>query len=127
MKNKGRFAKHQSFHVALTRSTPRFQVRLGKLARRVDNGQVRYEQKRVDILLAVDLVQLAAKHQITDAAMLAGDSDFLPAIEIAKAEGVVLHLYHGATPHNDLKDCCDERIRIDQTFIDAIRLDTPRT
>jgi uncharacterized LabA/DUF88 family protein len=59
--------------------------------------------------------------------MLAGDSDFLPAIEIAKAEGVVLHLYHGATPHNDLKDCCDERIRIDQTFIDAIRLDTPRT
>lgn len=122
---KGRFAKHQSFHVALTRSTPRFQVRLGKLARRVDNGVARFEQKRVDILLAVDLVQLSAKHQITDAVMIAGDSDFLPAIEIAKAEGVVLHLYHGTAPHNDLRDCCDERTRIDQAFVDAIRATVP--
>ena len=124
---KGRFAKHQAFHVALTRSTPRFQVRLGKLARRVDNGAVRFEQKRVDILLAVDLVQLAAKHQITDAVMIAGDSDFLPAVEIAKAEGVVLHLYHGPTPHNDLRDCCDERTLIDQVLIDAIRVSPAKT
>jgi uncharacterized LabA/DUF88 family protein len=115
-----RFAKRQAFHAALTR-IPRFQVRLGKLARRHENGIVRYEQKRVDILLAVDLVQLAAKRQITDAVLLAGDSDFLPAIEVAKAEGVVIHLYHGAAPHNDLRDCCDERTRVDQAFVDAIQ------
>lgn len=116
-----RFSRRQAFHAALTR-IPRFQLRLGKLARRHDNGRVRYEQKRVDILLAVDLVQLAAKRQITDAALIAGDSDFLPAIEVAKAEGVVVHLFHGQAPRDDLRTCCDERTRIDSALIDAIRL-----
>ena len=68
-----------------------------------------------------DLVQLAAKHQITDAMVLAGDSDFLPAIEVAKQEGVVVHLFHGANPHNDLLTRCDERVRIDGGFVDAIK------
>jgi uncharacterized LabA/DUF88 family protein len=73
-----RFSRKRRFHAALNR-LPRFDVRLGKLARRIDNGVVRYEQKRVDILLAIDLVQLAAKRLITDAVLIAGDSDFLPA------------------------------------------------
>jgi uncharacterized LabA/DUF88 family protein len=115
-----RFGRRQSFHSALTR-IPRFQVRLGKLARRHENGKVRYEQKRVDVLLAVDLVQLAAKHRITDAVLIAGDSDFLPALEVAKDEGVLIHLFHGSTPHDELYLCCDERSPIDQGFIDAIR------
>jgi uncharacterized LabA/DUF88 family protein len=83
---------------------------------------LRYEQKRVDILLGVDLVQLAAKHRITDAALIAGDSDFLPAIEVAKSEGVVVHLFHGRAPHDDLRICCDERTRIDRSLVEAIRL-----
>ena len=115
-----RFGRRQSFHSALTR-LPRFQVRLGKLARRHENGKVRYEQKRVDVLLAVDLVQLAAKHRITDAVLIAGDSDFLPALEVAKGEGVLIHLFHGSTPHDELYLCCDERSPIDQELIDAIR------
>jgi uncharacterized LabA/DUF88 family protein len=116
-----RFSRRQGFHSALTR-IPRFQLRLGKLARRHDNGKLRYEQKRVDILLGVDLVQLAAKHRITDAALIAGDSDFLPAIEVAKSEGVVVHLFHGRAPHDDLRICCDERTRIDRSLVEAIRL-----
>ena len=43
-------------------------------------------------------VLAAAKKSITDAAILAGDSDFLPAIEAAKPEGVVIHLFHGERP-----------------------------
>lgn len=116
-----RFSRRQAFHAALTR-IPRFQLRLGKLARRHDNGKLRYEQKRVDILLGVDLVQLAAKRQITDAALIAGDSDFLPAVEVAKSEGVVVHLFHGRSSHDDLRICCDERTRIDRSLIDAIKL-----
>ena len=116
-----RFAKRQRFHFALGK-IPRFEVRLGKLEfRGMHNGKPQFQQKRVDILLGVDLVQLSAKHQITDAMVVAGDSDFLPAIEVAKQEGVVVHLYHGATPHNELRNCCDERIRIDKEFVDAIR------
>lgn len=116
-----RFSRRQAFHTALTR-IPRFQLRLGKLARRQDDGKLRYEQKRVDILLAVDLVQLAAKRQVTDAALLAGDSDFLPAIEAAKSDGIVVHLFHGRAPHDELRICCDERTRIDRALIDSVRL-----
>ena len=91
-----RFSKRQGFHAALSKS-PRFQIRLGRLEYRGkdDRGKPILEQKRVDILLGVDLALLAAKHQITNAAILAGDSDFVPAIEAAKPEGVVIHLYHG--------------------------------
>lgn len=48
---------------------------------------------------------------IADAMIVAGDSDFLPAIEVAKKEGVVFHLYHGATPHNELVNCCASMYR----------------
>lgn len=116
-----RFARKQRFHQALSH-IPRFEVRLGKLEYRGNqNGHPIFEQKRVDILLGVDLVQLAAKHQITEAMIVAGDSDFLPAIEVAKQEGVVVHLYHGARPHNELVMRCDERSRIDADFIEGIR------
>ena len=116
-----RFSKRQRFHYALER-IPRFQVRLGRLEYRgkTTAGEPIFEQKRVDILMGVDLALFAAKHQITDAAVLAGDSDFLPAIEAAKPEGVVVHLFHGLSPHRDLVSTCDERTRIDQAFIDSI-------
>ena len=118
---KERVTKRQKFYDSLTKQIPRFQVRLGKLARRHDNGNVWYEQKQVDILLSVDLVQLASRYRITDAALIAGDSDFLPAIELVKQEGVVVHLYHGRNPHRDLVACCDERIEIDAAFIGSVR------
>lgn len=118
-----RFGKKQRFVAALER-TPRFQVRQGRLEFRGNDHQGRpiFEQKRVDILMGVDLALLVAKHQITDAVIIAGDSDFLPAIEAAKNEGVVMHLYHGRTPHRDLVAACDERTRIDQSFIDSVTM-----
>ena len=99
-------------------------MRLGVLEFRGknDRGEPLFQQKRVDILMGVDLVLLSAKHQITDAAILAGDSDFLPAIGVAKPEGVVVHLFHGHNPHHDLVAGCDERTRISKEFIDSIRM-----
>lgn len=116
-----RFGKKQRFFAALEKN-PRFQVRQGRLEFRGNDhrGCPIFEQKRVDILMGVDLALLAAKHQITDAAIVAGDSDFLPAIEAAKTEGVVVHLYHGRSPHRDLISSCDERIRIEQPFVDSV-------
>ncbi len=63
-----------------------------------------------------------SRRQAFHAALLAGDSDFLPAIEAAKLEGAVIHLFHGRAPHDELRTCCDERTRIDHALIDAIRL-----
>lgn len=117
-----RYANRRRFYTALER-LPRYSVRLGRLEKRgfEDDGVTpRFEQKRVDILLGVDLVLLAAKQQIQQAIILAGDSDFIPAITVAKTEGVLITLYHGDGCHSDLWQEVDERIRIDRAFIDSI-------
>lgn len=120
---KERYAARRSFYTALDR-LPRFSVRLGRLESRghEPDGRPKFEQKRVDILLGVDLVQLAAKGQIQQAILLAGDSDFIPAVTVAKAEGVLVRLFHGSNCHSDLWQEVDERIKIDQVLIDSVAL-----
>ena len=115
-----RYAARRSFFTALER-LPRFEVRLGRLERRYGpDGNPRFEQKRVDILLGVDMVQLSAKSHIQQAVLLAGDSDFIPAINVAKSEGVLVRLFHGEGCHSDLWQAADERVKLDQLFIDSV-------
>lgn len=120
-----RYGKARSFYDALNR-LPRFEVRLGKLAfRGVDtNGYPIYVQKRVDIMLGVDLVLLAAKQRIAKACLLTGDSDFIPAVEVAKNEGVNVHLFHGnrGQVHDEIWIAADDRTRIDRDLIDQVTL-----
>lgn len=124
-----RFASAERYMAALSR-LPRFQVRLGKLEYRGSkaDGSPIFAQKRVDILLGVDMVELAATRQISRAILVAGDSDFLPAIEVVKRHGILTVLWHGtrgghgrqSTCHNDLWDTCDERVEIDATVAKAV-------
>ncbi len=117
-----RYSRQRSFFTALER-LPRYTVRLGRLEFRGNDqsGRPRFEQKRVDILLGVDLVLLSAKQSISEAILVAGDSDFIPAVTIAKSEGILVKLYHGARPHADLRQEADERIQITQSLVDTIR------
>jgi uncharacterized LabA/DUF88 family protein len=117
-----RFAQAQKFHTAL-RALPRFEVREGMLVYRGndDKGKPIYVQKGIDIQFGVDLVQLSAKQQISHAALIAGDSDFIPAIAVAKNEGVLIHLYHGSTPHRKLIEVADERTQITSAFLSDVR------
>lgn len=122
MDQRSRYQERRKFFTALER-LPRFEVRLGRLERRQGpDGSYRFEQKRVDILLGVDLVQLAAKGRIDQAILITGDSDFIPAITVAKSEGVLVRLFHGANCHTELWQEVDERVRFDQTLIDSVRL-----
>jgi uncharacterized LabA/DUF88 family protein len=119
-----RFGKVQRFFRRLQR-TQRFEVREGRLAYRgLDSeGKPIFEQKRVDLLLGIDLVLQATKGCIDEAFIVAGDSDFIPAIRAAKVEGVVIYLVSGERPHDDLLDEVDERIEITEELISrAIRL-----
>lgn len=115
-----RFSRMQKFFRALQR-TSRFEVRQGRLAFRGldDKGDPIFEQKRTDLLLGIDLVLLATKRSIDEAFIIAGDSDFIPAIHAAKSEGVVIYLVCGDTCHDDLLDEADERIRITPKLISA--------
>jgi uncharacterized LabA/DUF88 family protein len=80
--------------------------------------------KKVDILLAVDLVKLSVQHQIHRAVLLVNDSDFVPAIQIARDAGVIIELYYHIPPrpHDELLQACDDRIIIKQEFIESIKL-----
>lgn len=113
-----RFSLAQKFHNAL-RALPRFEVRDGMLVFRGINkkGEPIFVQKGIDIQLGVDLVLLSAKQQISHAVIVAGDSDLIPAINVAKNEGVLIHLFHGSAPHRKLVEASDERTLITHDFL----------
>lgn len=101
------------------RRLPRFEVRLGKLAKRPDG----FEQKRVDIMLAVDLVRMSWGRQVETAALVTGDSDFVPAVAAAKDAGVLVKLFYTrASYHDELYDACDERTELTKNGLDKFLL-----
>lgn len=122
-----RFGQSRSFFDALA-SLPRTEVRLGRLAYRGtdSNGQPIFQQKRVDLMLGLDFALLAGKNQISHAVLFAGDSDLIPAVEVAKQEGVCVWLVHGpsrsrangtSTYARELWEAADERLEITQAFV----------
>jgi len=125
-----RYSNAQRF-VDTLKKLDRYEVRLGKLEHRGNNelGNPVFVQKRVDILLACDLVLLSSKSRISKAVLFTGDSDFVPAVEIAKSEGVeiVLCYYNadGFNPHKSLMQIADEREGIDDLTLKSIKY-TPK-
>jgi uncharacterized LabA/DUF88 family protein len=125
-----RYGKKRSFFSALRR-IPRFAVREGRLTfKGIDNaGQPIFQQKRVDLLLGLDFALLSGKRQITHAAIISGDSDLLPAFDVAKDEGILVWLFHGPpksctdgspTYARELWEAADERHEIDLDFMRSI-------
>jgi len=108
----------RKFFGVLTR-LERFEVREGKLKMR-PGGPV---QKQVDMLFGVDLVRLASKHLITHATLLTADSDFIPAVNFAKEDGVVVKLayFADAMPAGDLLDAVDERLLLTKGDMESIK------
>lgn len=99
-------------------SNDRWAMRLGKLQKRKEGNKDVFEQKRVDVLLSVDMVRHAAAGHIQHAVLIAGDSDFIPAVEAAKESGVTLSLWCGNynTVHNDLIALADEVHQLDWKY-----------
>lgn len=107
---------------------PRFQIRLGRLAYRGNDSEGRpiFVQKAVDVLMSVDMVQLAATRAVDRVVIMAGDSDFTPAVEAVKTHGVLTTLVHGPPQgrHNGsdtLWETCDERVTLTTEMVDVIR------
>jgi len=101
------------------------EVRLGRLAFRgisSESGEPIFEQKRVDVQLAVGLLTLAFSGQIATAVVVAGDSDFIPAFEAAKNQGVRIALFHGRRnpAHRELVNAADQAVEFDQLFIGEV-------
>lgn len=106
------FERKKTFIDFLARQ-PRWVVREGVLERRGKGPDYTYVQKRTDVQLAVDLVRLAWLKEVQRVVLLAGDSDFVPAVLDAKAAGVHVTLrFLPGTAHDDLVAACDARAPI---------------
>lgn len=104
---------------------PRFQVRLGKL-RKTRHPDRPFEQKGVDVWLSIDMTQLSASHTVDHIVLVSGDSDFCPAVSIAKENMTLVTLvYHQGETSDELYNLCDERIPITQQLIDKVKLGVP--
>ncbi len=117
----GRFDSKRRFIDAISH-IPRFQVRLGKLQIQgtTESGKPIFIQKRVDMMLGVDMTLLAVKHRVI--VLLTGDSDTIPAVEAMKPEGVVITLgplKGRSSPSREV--IVDERVDIDVAMIESIR------
>lgn len=123
--------KHRLFD--RLRRLPRYEVREGRLMYRGvrADGTPIFQQKRVDLLLGLDFALLAGKNQITHAAIVTGDSDLVPAIDVARTEGVQVWLFHGpqqskvdgsSTYASELWLRADERVELDQDFMNRVAM-----
>jgi len=120
------FRKRRRFYDALERLSS-FTVRLGVVKFRGQDNQGRpiYQQKQVDLLLGLDFALLSVKRSITHAAVVTGDSDMVPALEVAKTEGIAVWLFTGEPQSHarELWHAADERVDLDQRFLNTIRQD----
>lgn len=118
--------KRRRFYDALERLSS-FTVREGvvKYRGKDNQGQPIYQQKQVDLLLGLDFALLSAKRSITHAAVVTGDSDMVPALEVAKSEGIAVWLFTGEPRSHarELWQAADERVDLDQPFLNTIRRD----
>jgi len=114
-----REARTHKFLTKLKR-LPRFEIKLGKL--QLIGGKFR--QYMIEVLMSLDISNMSFEKQIQHAILIAGDSDFVPAIKKAKDYGVIVHLYyHPSSVHNELLDEIDELHEIDKGLIDICKIE----
>lgn len=117
------FGRKQSFLYSIG-TIPRLTVRQGKLQFKgydVD-GKPILNQKRVDLMLGLDIATLIFNKRVERIALIAGDSDLLPAVVLAKEDSVLVTLVHGpvGTYHNELKNEADDPIELDSDIIQRL-------
>jgi len=111
---------HRSMQKFLSRlkRLPRFEIKLGKL--QLIGGQFR--QKMVDVLMSLDIVDMCFDKKIQHVILIAGNSDFVPAVKKAKDCGAIVHLfYYSKSVHNQILDEVDELHEISEELINKCR------
>ena len=97
---------------------PKTEIRLGQI--QYNGGE--YQQKQVDISLAVDALKFSLLNKISDVVLVTGDSDFVPLVRELKEFGTNVHIYGGLRCHSDLWKLGDTCYQFDKCFFDEIAL-----
>ncbi len=93
---------------------PRFEVKYGEL--QFIKGF--YRQKKIDVLMSLDIADKCFEKQIQHAIIIAGDSDFIPAIKKAKDYGAIVHLFaHQDSINKEMLEEIDEFHNLNIDFL----------
>ena len=131
------YKKQQRFFNYI-RSLPRFELIKGRLEKRKmkipdniyekikedypDKSMTYYEEKGVDICIAVDIVSLAYMNYYDTAILVSGDGDFVPAIKGAQDKGKkIITAYFKSSEWYHLKRSSDKIIIMDDEYINSCR------
>jgi uncharacterized LabA/DUF88 family protein len=64
------------------------------------------------------MIKLALKNKIQHIVLVTGDSDFVPAVQYVKEEGVVVHLRHAESSYSkELSQICDTSKQISKKVL----------
>lgn len=90
---------------------------------RVNEGDTRYrsgrgmEQKKVDVMIAVDMLVHTIRRNMTEATLIAGDADFTPLLNALSNEGMFVTLIHPPSASRDLLAAADARIALTASYL----------
>ena len=99
----------QERYYARIRENPIVRFKLGFLQRRLVDGHAVYEEKGVDVSLAVDMLTGAFQDEYDVAVLVSSDGDFKPAVEAVRATGkrVEYIFFPGTTRSSALMKGCN--------------------
>ena len=100
---------------------PNFHLVLCKLLKRNigKTNNFYYIIKEDDIHMAVDMVENACDNKFDVAVLLAGDGDFVPAVNSVKKKGkVVRNVYFRNSSSRNLKNSCNESLELTKEILD---------
>jgi len=78
------YQKQKQFHDILNKTLTQFEVRVGRLVR---DGEGKFRQKAVDVLMAIDMIEKAYSEQYQVAIIVTGDLDHIETIRNVKNRG----------------------------------------
>ena len=123
-KQLGTYTRRMAFFEGIQK-LPKVTCRFGYLACRGndENGKPILVQKKVDVMLAVDMVSLAARKAVSSIKLLSGDRDLTPSIQEVRGFGVRADLFSfdGITYAQELAGECDAHTIIDRDFIVGVQ------
>lgn len=93
---------------SLTREATADLIQSGPRALGDDDVEMNFTQKGIDMRIGLDVAWLSIKRIVDRVALCTGDRDFVPAMKLARREGVQVVLATlGANPHSTLQEHAD--------------------
>lgn len=88
--------------------------------------QAHYEQKGVDVQLAVDMVRLALRNAFDTAILVSGDSDFVSAVQVVQDQGKQVEIaFPSLDRSRELRDTCDDALVLTREFMLGCLMNPP--